>query len=114
MAGQFLNGRNRRAAHGEMRDERVPQHVRPVVPRVRALGRSLDEPNDIVGGQRSTIRPRQQERRLQMPMLLQRRREPSGERNVPKSTALRGRYLSMPIAAFDTQLSSLSSVVLQG
>jgi hypothetical protein len=99
MTREFLNRAHGRAAHGQMRTERVPEDVGSVVPEGRLACHTLHECHDHVGREGLPVRLRQHQRAFQVPMVLQRRqqsflssaeRDPTGHpcslRHVPAST----------------------------
>lgn len=68
VTGKLLNGTRRCAPHGQVRAERVPQHVEPHVRKPRPPGRVLHQPLQHLSRERSSISETKHPRTFEMPV----------------------------------------------
>ena len=86
VAGEFLNRPRRRAAHRQVRTERVPQDVNALASRAPAARRVAPGLHDLLR-QRRAVALAEHPRSAQMPMPPQRRRQPDRHRHVAHASA---------------------------
>lgn len=104
VSSKFLNRSWRRSSHRQMRAERVTQDVHALLRHLRSARRAQNAVLYHLSGQRLTVVLAQHVWAPQMPMIAERGRESDCEPHIPQSSALRCRYVAVPLGPLDAQL----------